>query len=135
MLAQFQLAGAYYLLERATAIVVAGTYEIHTEQEDTDITPGQRFTLNYGVSQFLPAGPGLVELGILGYSQWQVTHDDGSQVRPFNQDLDQVHAIGAQVGYAIPKWRLAVTAKYLYEYYAESRFRGKVATLSVGYQF
>ena len=132
---QFQLAGAYYFLERATAIVVAGTYEIHTEQEDTDITPGQRFTLNYGVSQYVPAGPGLVELGILGYSQWQVTHDDGSGVRPFNQNLDQVHAIGAQLGYAVPKWRLAVTAKYLYEYYAESRFRGQVATLSVAYQF
>jgi hypothetical protein len=132
---QLQLAGAYYFLDRATAIVVAGTYEINTKQEDTDITPGQRFTLNYGVSQYLPAGPGLVELGILGYSQWQVTHDDGSAVRPFHQNLDQVHAIGAQLGYAVPQWRLAVTAKYLYEYYAESRFRGQVVTLSAGYQF
>jgi hypothetical protein len=101
--AQFQLAGAYYFLERATAVVVAGTHEVNTEQQDTDITPGQRFTLNYGVSQYLPAGPGLVELGILGYSQWQVTHDSGSQVRPFNQNLDQVHAVGAQLGYAVPK--------------------------------
>jgi hypothetical protein len=132
---QFQVGGAYYLLKRATAIVLAGTYEINSEQEDVDVTPGQRFTLNYGVSQFLPAGPGLVELGLIGYSQWQVTHDDGSDVSNFNSNLDQVHAIGGQVGYAIPKWRLGVTLKYLYEYYAEARFRGQVATLSVGYQF
>ncbi len=132
---QFQLGGAYYLLKRATAIVLAGTYEINTEQEDVDITPGQRFTLNYGVSQFLPAGPGLVELGLLGYSQWQVTEDDGADVSQFNRNQDQVHGIGAQIGYAIPKWRLAVTAKYLYEYYAEARFRGQVGTLSIGYQF
>jgi hypothetical protein len=76
-----------------------------------------------------------VELGLLGYSQWQVTHDEGSDVSSFNRDLDQVHAIGGQVGYAIPKWRVGVTLKYLYEYYAEARFRGQVATLSVGYQF
>ncbi len=132
---QFQVGGAYYLLQRATAVVLAGTYEINGEQEGVDITPGQRFTLNYGVSQFLPAGPGLVELGLLGYSQWQVTHDSGADVSRFNRNLDQVHGIGAQIGYAIPQWRLAVTAKYLYEYYAEARFRGQVATLSIGYQF
>jgi hypothetical protein len=132
---QVQAAGAYYLLQRATAVVLTGTYEIHGEKEDLDITPGQRFTLNYGVSQFLPAGPGFVELGLLGYSQWQLTEDSGSDVSRFNQNLDQVHAIGAQLGYAIPAWRLAVTAKYLYEYYAEARFRGQVATLSLVYQF
>lgn len=132
---QFQVAGAYYFLERATALVLAGTYEINTEQEDVDITPGQRFSLNYGVSQFLPAGPGLVELGVLGYSQWQVTHDSGSGVASFNRNLDQVHAIGGQLGYTIPKWRLGVTAKYGYEYSAEARFRGQVATVSIGYQF
>ena len=46
----------------------------------------------------------------------------------------QVHGIGAQIGYAIPTWRRAVTAKYLYEYYAETRFRGQAATLSIAYQ-
>jgi len=132
---QFQLAGAYYFLERATALVLAGTYEINGEQEDTDIVPGQRLTLNYGASQFLPWGPGLVDLGLMGYSQWEVTHDRGSNVAGFNRDLDQVHAIGAELGYALPKLGLGVTGKYLYEYYAESRFRGHVVTLSVGYQF
>ncbi len=132
---QLQLSGAYYLLDRATAFVLAGTYEINSEQEGTDITPGQRLTLNYGVSQFLPAGPGLVDLGVMGYSQWQVTHDSGSDVANFNSHLDQVHAIGGEIGYALPKQGLGVTAKYLYEYYAESRFRGHVVTLSIGYQF
>jgi hypothetical protein len=75
---QFQIGAAYYLLQNATAIVLAGTYEINTAQEDVDFTPGQSFTLNYGVSQYLPAGPGLVELGVLGYSQWQVTQDSAA---------------------------------------------------------
>jgi hypothetical protein len=67
---QFQLGGAYYFLKRATALVMALTYEIHMNKEDVDIRPGSDLSFNYGVSQFLPAGPGLVELGVLGYSQW-----------------------------------------------------------------
>ena len=131
---QFQLGGAYYFLKRATALVMALTYEIHTNKEDVDIQPGSNLSLNYGVSQFLPAGPGLLEVGILGYSQWQVTDDDGADAR--NPDVhDQVHAIGAQLGYALPKWRLGFAMKYLYEYYAEDRFRGQALTWSVGYQF
>jgi hypothetical protein len=131
---QFQLGGAYYLLKRATALVMALTYEIHMNKEDVDILPGSDLSFNYGVSQFLPAGPGLLELGVLGYSQWQVTDDDGADAR--NPDVhDQVHTIGGQLGYALPKWHLGITMKYLYEYYAEDRFRGQALTWSIGYQF
>jgi hypothetical protein len=131
---QFQVAGALYFLEKATAIVVAATYEINHEKEDVDITPGQRLSLNYGVSQFLPMGPGLLELGLLGYSQWQVTDDSGSDAT--NKGVhDQLHAVGAQIGYAVPTWKLAVAAKYLYQYYAEDRFRGQEFSFSLGYQF
>jgi hypothetical protein len=40
--------------------------------------------------------------GVLGYSQWQVTDDDGADARNPNVH-DQVHAISGQLGYAIPK--------------------------------
>ena len=43
--------------------------------------------------------------------------------------------VGVQVGYAIPKWRLGTVAKYLYQYYAEDRFKGHEFTLTIGYQF
>jgi hypothetical protein len=132
---QFQVAGALYFLQKATAVVVAATHEINQEKEGVDITPGQRFSLNYGVSQFLPAGPGLLELGVLGYSQWQVTDDSGSGVTGDRSVHDQLHAVGAQLGYAVPSWRLAVVGKYVYQYYAEDRFRGHEFTLTVGYQF
>ena len=131
---QFQLGAAYYFLKRATALVLAMTYEIHQNKEDVDIRPGSNFALNYGVSQYLPAGPGLVEVGVLGYNQWQVTDDKGSDAR--NGDVhDQIHGVGAQLGYAIPQWRLGMALKYLYEYYAEDRFRGHTLTGSIGYQF
>jgi hypothetical protein len=63
-----------------------------------------------------------------------VTDDDGADAR--NQDVhDQVHGIGAQLGYAIPRWRLGLVVKYLHEYYAADRFRSQTLTWSFGYQF
>lgn len=63
---------AYYFDEqKGTALTVAGTYEIHHEKEDVDITPGSHFTLNYGISQYLPINDKfLSEVGIAGFAQW-----------------------------------------------------------------
>ncbi len=131
---QFQAAGAYYLNKKATAFVLAGTFELNSNKEDVDVTPGAHFTLDYGASQFLPLEGNLLELGLRGYSSWQVTDDSGSDAR--NKDVhDQVHGIGLQLGYTIPKWRLSLTAKYIYEYYAVDRFRGQAATLSAAFKF
>jgi hypothetical protein len=60
--------------------------------------------------------------------------DDGADARNPNVH-DQVHAIGAHLGYAIPRRRLGIAMKYLYEYYAEDRFRGHALTWSFGYKF
>jgi hypothetical protein len=86
------------------------------------------------VSQFLPLGANLLEVGLRGYGAWQITDDSGHDAR--NRDVhDQVHGIGLQLGYAIPKWRLSFAAKYIYEYYAVDRLRGQAATLSAAYKF
>jgi hypothetical protein len=131
---QFQVAGAWYFLQKATALILAGTFELHGNKEDVDVRPGPHFALNYGVSQYVPAGPGLVEVALLGYSQWQVGDDKGDDAR--NPDARaQVHGIGGQLGYAWPELGLGITAKYVYEYYAESRFRGHTVTFSAGYKF
>ena len=44
----------YPWAHKATAVVTALTYEIHTDKEDFDLTPGQNLTWNWGISQFLP---------------------------------------------------------------------------------
>ncbi|MGH8546808.1 MAG: transporter, partial [Gammaproteobacteria bacterium] len=55
---QLQLAGTWYPFDdKGTAVMVASTYEIHHEKEDQDLTPGSRFTLNWGISQYLPLNP------------------------------------------------------------------------------
>ncbi|MGQ0593463.1 MAG: SphA family protein, partial [Gammaproteobacteria bacterium] len=99
---QLQVAGTWYPFDqRGTAIMLAGTFEINHEREDMDLTPGERFTLNWGISQYLPLNKEqtwLAEIGTSGYSQWQVEEDSGSDVPQFrNVQLnakDEVHAAG-----------------------------------------
>jgi hypothetical protein len=94
---QFQGAGAWYPWEdRRMAAVLVGTYEINHEKEDYDLTSGNDFTLNWGVSQYLPLKKDhtlLAELGIAGYDQWQTTEDTGSDSRGGE---DNAHAAGSR---------------------------------------
>ncbi len=140
---QFQLAGAWYPFEhRGTAITLAGTYEIQSEMEDRDITPGDRVSLNWGISQYLPLTKDqtwLADVGASGYSQWQVEEDSGSDVRQIlNTQLnakDEVHAAGVQAGLTFVPWKAALTVRYQWEFDAEARFEGEnlVVTIAKGF--
>ena len=142
---QFQLAGAWYPFEhKGTAVTLAGTYEIQSEMQDQDLTPGDRVTLNWGVSQYLPLTQDqtwLAELGASGYSQWQVEEDSGAdvrQIRRLNVSLnakDEVHAAGIQAGLTFVPWKAALTVRYQWEFGAEARFEGEnlVVTLVKGF--
>jgi hypothetical protein len=119
-------------------VTLAGTYEVHSEIDDVNITPGDRFSLNWGISQYLPlnqANSVILELGVLGYSQWQVEKDSGSDVNKNFNAKDQVHAAGGQVGLLYAPWNAFVLFHGLQEFHAESRFEGQFYTLSIGKGF
>ena len=130
---QFQLAGAWYpWVDKRMAVVVAGTYEVNHEKEDYDLTAGDVFTLNWGVSQYLPLKQDqsvLAELGVAGYDNWQVSEDSGSDAASDAQDND--HAAGFQAGVAHVPWNAALTFHYFYEFAADDRVQGHVLGLSI----
>jgi hypothetical protein len=118
--------------------MVNGTYEIHHEKDDVDITPGDRFSLEWGVSQYLPLNKEetlLVELGISGYSQWQVDNDSGSDVIETLNVKDEVHGIGGQVGLASVPRNASLTFRYIREYVAEARYEGELYVLTLAKGF
>ncbi len=129
---QFQAAGLWFPFKHeATAVSVAGTYEVHSEKEDFHLTPGNNFTLNWGVSQYLPLPwfeGKAAEIGVAGYDSWQVTSDQGSDAP--DGVLDQVHAAGFQLGIADPGPPWALNFHYLYEYQSEDRLQGHVVSLN-----
>lgn len=129
---QLQAAGAWYpWADRRMAVTVAGTYEIPQERDDRDLIPGDRFTLNWGISQYLPLKKDLTilaELGVRGYSQWQVEEDSGSDVpQILNAQLnakDEVHSAGLQAGLTFPPVKASLILAYMWEFGAEARFEG-----------
>lgn len=136
---QFQAAGAFYPNpDRTTALTLGITYELNGNQEDVDVTPGQRISLNYGISHYIPLDEGptwMAEIGLLGFSQWEIEKDSGSDVREATNVKDQIHAVGMQLGATFLPWKASATFHYLHEYGAEARFQGDHFVLTLGKAF
>ena len=136
---QFEGGVTWYPWEhQGTALMVNGAYEIHHEKDGADITPGDRFSLEWGISQYLPINKEetlLVELGITGYSQWQVDNDSGADVVDILNVKDEVHGIGAQIGLASVSMNASLVFRYLKEFEAEARFEGELFVLTLAKGF
>lgn len=129
---EISLGAAYYIQkEQATAFVLNVTYEINQRQSETDVTPGQNIAFEYGISQYLIQR---LEVCVSGYSMFQVTDDSGGDARG-NVGKSDVHAIGGQLGYWIVKDKFCVEGRYLYEYAAQDRTKGQLATINFYYIF
>ncbi len=137
--AQVQLSGYYYFMDKASALMLSTTYEYHGEVDKTGVTPGNHLTIEYGYSQYLTQQ---LEVGIKGYSQWQVDNDEltgslDNVNQTYNTSLgnqSEVHGLGLQVAYWLdPNWNLALN--YVKEFGAKSRHEGEMISLNITYSF
>ena len=135
---QFQGAATWYpWADRRMAVVGALTYEISDEKDDFDLTPGDVLSLNWGVSQYLPLREDqtlLLELGLTGYSSWQVSNDSGADAA--NAPVkDEVHAVGVQLGLTNVPLNGTLNFHYFYEFDAQDRFQGQSIGLNFALKF
>jgi hypothetical protein len=122
--------------EQTTAVVGVFTYEFAGEVEDSDVTPGQRASVNLGLSHYVPLGKSgfVLELGALGYGQWQTTDDEGSDAfRPGVHD--QLFGAGPQIGLNYVPWEAAATFKWTRDFGVKDRFEGDNFTLNFAVAF
>jgi hypothetical protein len=126
-------AGATWYIdqEKTWAVSALNRYEFNTEQRDTHVTPGQAYTLEWGVSKTIHK---TVDLGVVGYYQQQVTRDTGG-TPPAPLFRDRVAAIGPEFSIAFPKAMLFLSFRYLYEFTAEDRAQGHTFTLTLTKRF
>ena len=69
-------AATWYIdADKTWAVSALNRYEFNTEQRNTDITPGQAYTLEWGASKTLFK---TLDVGAIGYYQQQVTTDSGA---------------------------------------------------------
>jgi len=132
----------YITKNKGTSANLMTDWEIHGSKQViskpagqfSNITPGQAFTMEWGLGQVLPLKKDLsllAQLGVVGYDQWQVTGDSGNFLiagRPVPASLSpyySVHAIGFQGNVIVPKPGLAFFFKYYNEYLAKARPEGR----------
>jgi hypothetical protein len=116
--------------EKRWSLSVLNRYEFNQEQRDTDITPGQAYTveggLSYGVTK-------TIDVGAVGYYQQLVTGDTGPS--NLQRAHDRVAAIGPEVSAFFPSMMLGLSLRYEYEFLAESRLQGHTVTLTLTKKF
>lgn len=101
--------------EKRWAISVLNRYEFNQEQQHTDITPGQAYTVEGGLSYGIAK---TVDVGVIGYYQQKVTEDSGHMAISGH---DRAAGIGPEVSAFFPKIMLGVSLRYAYEFMAEGR--------------
>lgn len=123
-----QTAGATWYIDREKtwAVSALNRLEFNTSQRDTDITYGDAYTLEWGVSKTVAK---VVDLGAVGYYQQQFTGDSNEL------PLNRVAAVGPEVNVAFPSQMLFVSLRYDYEFMAESRAQGHAFTLTLTKRF
>ncbi len=120
-------AGATWFIdaEKTWAVSALNRYEFNTEQRDTHVTPGQAYTLEWGVSKTLAK---VIDVGAVGYYQQKVTGDSGPDA--FEQPRNRVAAVGPEISVAFPKQMFFASFRYLYEFMAENRAQGHTFALT-----
>jgi len=91
----------------------------------SNITPGQAFTIEWGLGQVLPLKKDfsrLLQVGVIGYDQWQVSNNQGlTKGFPYYSS----HAIGFQTNFIMPAKGLALFFKFEDAYRALSTTKGR----------
>ena len=118
----------YVTKNKGTQLNLATNWEFHGTKKGTNIIPGQAFTMEWGLGQMLPVRKNLVQLGVIGYDQWQVTANQGSTAAfPFYS----MHAIGLQTNFLAPTKGFGVFFKYLPEYLVKASTQGRTLVFGV----
>jgi hypothetical protein len=129
---------AYITKNKGTSANLFTDWEVHGARQGTNgtqKTPGQAFTMEWGLGQVLPLKKNfsqLLQLGLVGYDQWQVTQNGGTvpigstnfTIPASSLPYYSVHAIGGQGTYILPMKNLAFYVKGYHEYTAYSHFVG-----------
>ncbi len=128
---QFQLPTYFYFHEKATALFVMPTYEVNGKVVGSDVRPGSRFSVDYGISQYVTPW---LELEVLNGHNWQISDDKGDDVWWSNTALyvkDQTNTFSFGLGVWPWAGRLNVRTKYVMDYGTKQRYKSNFLSLSV----
>jgi hypothetical protein len=137
----------YITKNRGTSANLFTDWEVHGARagtNGTNKTPGQAFTMEWGLGQVLPLKKNfsqLLQIGLIGYDQWQVTQNGGTvPIGSTNLTIPasalpfySVHAIGGQGTYILPMKNLTIYVKGEHEYTAYSHTVGNTVVFGAAW--
>jgi hypothetical protein len=123
---------AYLTQDKATALSAFVMYEFHGDQEGTGIHPGQTVNLDYSLTRSIRAGEDLrIQLGLIGYGQWQTTDRTGPGVTPEQSaERYKVNALGLASNVMLPSRKASLGIKYFKEFGNRSTYQGYTLQIS-----
>ena len=133
---QFDVGGTYYPDKAKTwSLSWLGRYEIHSQQRGHEVQMGDDFHFEWGIGKALPSSVQVgplkgFEVGVVGYAQFQVTDDSGSDVT-WDDVHDRVFAVGPEIRFAIPNWKTLVELRTNFEFGAVDRTEGIMTSLNI----
>jgi hypothetical protein len=130
-LTQMLTAGVTYYPDKnkTWSLAALNRYEFNHKSDETGITPGQYWTLEWGIGKSLTK---TVEAGVTGYFQVQTTAASGLAA---SSEKDHVAGIGPEVTLVCPKLRLSTSIRYIREAGAHNRTEGNVLNLTFTRRF
>jgi hypothetical protein len=125
-----------YLTEnKRTSLSAFQMYEFHTTQKSTQIHPGQTLNLDYSLMHSFPIRSVTLQLGMVGYNQWQTTDKTGPTITPEQSKAHyKVNALGFASNLNLPA-RISVGFKYFQEFSNRSTFQGHSIQVSGAVSF
>jgi hypothetical protein len=122
------LGGTWHLDEdRHWSLSALSRFEIKTEQDETGVTPGDSWLVEWGLGYRLANG---TELGLVGYDAWQLEGDTGVPSAFSNEKVEK-HAIGIEAGHFWPPFGFGVRAAYYNEYEVKNDTHGEMLRLQL----
>jgi len=114
--------------DKSTALMLGVIYELNGTLKDVDVSPGDRFTLEWGLSQYFSDR---FEVAVQGGHNWQIGDDGGADVYwdANVHDRKSTVAVGATF-WAWPE-KLAVTGKYAFDFGVRQRFDNNTIFVNV----
>lgn len=120
--------GTLYLdREKTWAASILARYEFHGEKDGEEITPGDDFHFEWGISKTLAR---VWDVGVTGYCQWQVNDDTGKDAKDTSVH-DRVYAIGPEISKFFPAMGFGVSLRSQIEFAAKDRPEGSMTTLTL----
>ncbi|WP_217907627.1 SphA family protein [Desulfosediminicola ganghwensis] len=131
------LGGTYFFDEQKTLSFSALTRTlVNTEQDDTGVTPGSEFVVEYGLGKMFHVSDNfLVRPGIAGCAYWQLEDDSDDGPGTFADERKRAAALGLEINLMHLPSLIQANLRVLREFEARNTAEGSMVTLTLTKSF